>query len=76
MSKHCTKRRMLKSITKKHLTLDFPPSTTDHSVSNTIGIQRTLTASREEGPLGCIVIKKVRFSSPNLVMGFVNHQIW
>ena len=30
----------------------------------------------EEGPLGCIVIKKVRFSSPNLVMGFVNHQIW
>ena len=34
------------------------------------------SSSSEEGPLGCIVIKKVQFSSPNLVMGFVNHQIW
>ena len=34
------------------------------------------TASKEEGILGCIVNKKVRFSSPNLVMGFVIHQIW
>ena len=37
---------------------------------------KNFTHSLEEGPLGCIVIKKVRFSSPNLVMGFVNHQIW
>ena len=40
------------------------------------GILGPLKSDLEEGPLGCIVIKKVRFSSPNLVMGFVNHQIW
>ena len=39
-------------------------------------ISQIVNAFNEEGTLGCFVIKRVGFLSPNLVTVFVNHQIW